>query len=239
MAVLALVVSVCSAQVVKSTTANQSDALGIINKNTNTVTVAVNGNGSNIVVTIDGNVNTILTGASVQSAVAASIVACTNAAGYRPLSVNAECSLPADIFSNNLVNTTNTITKQAPAYLLWNTATCLHSDLYFASNKYNPGYGGCLLGTVIGCPVGTGNVTLSVYIGGTLSAEQVITSPVYVNPATLVFGGTNAATNTMGVVDDVNINLPLNIRCTVSQAVLIRAARATTMTAPVLGAITE
>jgi hypothetical protein len=229
MAVLAFVAGVCSAQVVVSTTANLSDALGIINKGTNVVTVTVSNSGTNISVVIDGNTNAV-SGTNAQSTVAAAIVACTNAAGYRPLSVDAECSLPADAIAGNLVNTTNTITKSAISYLLWNTANCLHSDLYFASSKHNPGYGGCLLDSVIGCPVGTGDVTLSVYIGGTLSTEQIYTSPVY---ALTVTNTVNAA------VDVVNINLPLNMRCTDSQAVLIRAARATTMTTPVLGAITE
>jgi hypothetical protein len=78
---------------------------------------------------------------------------------------------------------------------------------------------------------------MSIYQSGVLIARQVYTSPVYVNPATWI--NSTDSTNTYGVVNDVTIDWPLNIRSLGAQPVIIRAARATTATTGVIAAIIE
>ena len=96
-----------------------------------------------------------------------------------------------------------------------------------------------MIESVVGYPGGTGALTLGIYQSGVLIDEQVIASPTYVFAATLLTGGTNVNTNTLGVINDVNLNVPLNIRSLGAQPIIIRASRATTATTGVLSAVIQ
>ena len=88
-------------------------------------------------------------------------------------------------------------------------------------------------------PGGTGNATAAIYEDGVLIAEKVVTSPVYVFASTLLTGGTNINTNTLGVDAVVNIDWPLGIRSLGAKPIIVRVSRATTATTGVISAITE
>ena len=213
------------------------------NSYTGTLTIVVSGAGAagsvmTNVVTCDGNATTLVVtnGGTTCAQLETRIAACTNAAGSAKLSINAEPSLAADTICE--LAGTYTAVSGKKLSLLWDTSACLHYDIYLPSTAYG-GLGAYRLAKVVGQPTGTGNLTLSIYQGGTLISQEVITSPIYVNPATLLSGGTNVSTNTLGVVDVVNLNEPVGITFLGSQGIVIRAARATTATTGFISAVLD
>lgn len=212
----------------------------VINGFTGTLTIAVSGAGGAAsiqtnVVTCDGNATTLIVtnGTTTAAELETRIAACANAAGKHSLSINAEPSLATDTIAE-LAGTYTAVSGKSLS-LLWDASACLHLDVYLASSATYGGVsagglGPYRLGTIKAQPTGTGNVTVSLYQGGTLVDQQVITSPVYVNGATLLTGGTNINTNTLGVVDIVNVVVPEKITFLGSQGIIIRVGRATTLT---------
>jgi hypothetical protein len=211
---------------------------------TGTLSIVVSGAGAagsiqTNVITCDGLATTLVVtnGGTTAAQLEARIAACTNAAGQALLSVNAEPSLAADTICE--VAGTYTAVYNKTLSLLWDVSACLHYDVYLPSRLYNAGVGAYRLAAIKGQPTGTGNVTLSVYQNGTLVDQEVIISPYYVNPATLLNGGTNLTTNTLAAVDIVNLNQSEGITFMGSQPIIIRAARATTATTGFLSAVIE
>lgn len=239
MAITLLAVATSIAQVVVSKVQDKSVAMRVKNGYSATLTIVVTGSGTNFTVACDANTNTV-DGAGATDTIAelaAAFVACTNAAGTKSLVCDTDCALSADSTDGELLDGTYTAAPGKFLELLWDTSAALHYDVYLPGGVY--GSGSYKLQKVTAYPGGTGNVTMGIYQGGVLIAQQVITSPVYVNAATYLTGGTNINTNTLGVVADVNIDWPLNIRSVGAQAILIRASRATTATSGVISAIIE
>ena len=209
----------------------------VLNGYTGTLTIAISGSGgaSDVmteVVTCDGNATTrvFTNGADTVATVETWIAGCTNAAGKKLLTVNAEPSLAADTSAP----LAGTYTAKTGKYLTipWDTSASKHYDIYLPSTVYG-GAGAYRLGKVVGQPTGTGNVTYSVYQNGTLIDQSVITSPVYVPSAGL------EATNNFTAIDIVNLSQPEGITFLGTQPIIIRAARATTATTGFISAIIE
>lgn len=239
-AITCLMVGSSIAQVVMSKVEDASVAYRVLNGYTGTLTIVVSGPGgadsiSTNVVTCDGNATTLVVtnGTTTISELVGRITACTNAAGANLLTVDSDASLATDTIAQ--LNGTYTAVAGKWLEVLWDTSAALHYDLYIKGGQY--GSGSYKLAKVTAYPGGTGNVTMSIYQSGVLIARQVYTSPVYVNPATWI--NSTDSTNTYGVVNDVTIDWPLNIRSLGAQPVIIRAARATTATTGVIAAIIE
>ena len=186
--------------------------------------------GVDFTLTIGGGTNDTIT------EVAASLSALTNTAGTTSLTVNKEPSLNADSCDAELLDGTYTAAEGKWLELLWDTSAHLSLDLYFPSRTYQTGVSAYILDKVQALPTGTGDVTASVYKNGTLIASKVITSPSYVLPETLLTGGTNINTNTLSTVAVVNLDWELDMPFTGKDAVIVRATRATTLTAGVISA---
>jgi hypothetical protein len=207
-------------------------ALRVKNSFTGDLSIVVATNGEHIVITCDGNATTLTAGTSYDtiSELAAGIAACTNTSGDASLTVNAEPSLAADSTDEELLDGTYTAVSGKWLNLLWDTSAAKHYSVYLPSRTYQTGVGAYRLSRVVGEPTGTGNVTLSIYKGGTLINRKVITSPVYVIDSTT----TNAtADNTVNV--DWDVGIPFGG----DEAVIVRAARATTATTGILGAVID
>ncbi len=169
--------------------------------------------------------------------IAASALALTNAAGTASLTVDQDPSLAADSVDDELLDGTYTAAAGEWLELLWDTSAHLSYDLYFPSRTYQTGVSAYIIDKVFGLPGGTGDLTLSIYKNRVLIDQRFITSPEYVNAETFLVGGTNVSTNTLGTVNAVNLDVTLNMPFTGAKAVIIRAARGTTATTGVLGAV--
>ncbi len=230
------------AQVVKAVEADKSIAFRIYNGYTGTLTLTVRGGGTQIVASVDGGCVNTITGtgdADTIAKVEAALVACTNTAGLTGLKVDSDCALADDSTDAELISFTNaSIAAGEWANVYWDTSAHLSYDLYFPDNVNQAGQGAYKITKISGNPVGTGNVTLSIYLDRVLIDQRVYVSPVYVNPATWGMAATD--TNAFTADNNVTIDYPLGpLRCTGAQPVLIRAARATTATTGMLAATVE
>jgi hypothetical protein len=223
--------------------ADASPAFYVVNNSTGTLTIVVSGAGgaSSIMtnaVTYGGVTTTIITtnGTSTIGGLETAIAACTNTAGAAKLAINSEPSLAADTVAI-LAGTYTALTTKSVA-LLWDTSAHLAYDVYLPSTAYG-GVGAYNISRIVGQPTGTGNLTTSIYKGGTLIYQKVDTSPVYVNPATWLEGGTDTVTNTFGVINVVNLDESIGLTVLGGQGVFIRSARSTTATTGFLSVICE
>ena len=237
-----LMVGTSLAQVVVSKVEDTSVALRVKNgysSGTLSITIATGGASAENLVVIGTFTNTVDGSGTIDTIaeLAAAIVACTNAAGTASLVADTDSALAADSTDGELLDGTYTAAPGKWLELLWDTSTAKHYDLYLPGGAY--GHGAYKLAKVTACPGGTGSVTMGIYQSGTLIAQKVITSPVYVNPAELLYGGTNVETNTMGIINDVNVDWDLNIRSIGAQPIIVRATRASTATTGVISAIIE
>ena len=234
LAVLAVMSGQAMAGSIIAKVADGSTALRVKNSFAGDLSIVVATNGEHIVVTCDGNATTLTAGTSYDTIaeLAAGIAACTNAAGTASLTVNAEPSLAADSTDDELLDGTYTAKSGQWLDLLWDTSAALHYDVYLPSRTYQTGVGAYRLSKVVGDPTGTGNVTLSIYKGGTLVNRQVITSPLYVP-------GSGGTTNSYTADDTVNVDWDVGIPFAGDEAVIVRAARATTATTGILGAVID
>ena len=229
--------NVMAAQII-SKTADVSTAFRIKNGYTGTFTYVVGSDTSvsTNVLTCDGNANTRIftNGADTIKTLQTYILTCTNVAGESSLTLNTEPSLAADTMG--LLAGTYTALAGEWVDILWDTSVCLHYDLYLASRTYYTGVSAYILDKVVGEPTGTGDMTASIYQDGTLIARKVITSPVYVNPETWI-DNSAGSTNTFTTDANVNLNWEVDMPFSGKDAVIIRAARATTATTGVLSAV--
>lgn len=209
-------------------------ALRVKNSFTGDLSIVVATNGEHIVITCDGNATTLTAGTSYDtiSELAAGIAACTNTSGEASLTVNAEPSLAADSTDEELLDGTYTAVSGKWLNLLWDTSAAKHYSVYLPSRTYQTGVGAYRVSRVVGEPTGTGDVTLSIYKAGTLVNRQVITSPIYVP-------GTGGATNSYTADNTVNVDWDVGIPFGGDEAVIVRAARATTATTGILGAVID
>lgn len=223
--------------------ADASVAFRVYNGYTGTLTIAVTGVGTNIAVTCDG-LETTIDGNLVtsNSDVTAAIAACTNTSGTASLRVDANPSLAADVLKAKISTATYTALAGKWLEVLWDTSAALHYDLYFPDRSYQAGVGAYTLASVNCVPTGTGNVTASIYKSGVLVMQKVVTSPVYVNPATWVspYGDTGAVssvTNSYTADANVTVDWAVDLPFTGSEPVIVRVARATTATTGNIGAV--
>ena len=222
--VLAVVGLQAQAANVMSVLADKSVALRVYNGGTGTLTLAVTTAGPSIVVTVDGQAQT-LTDTTIAT-LAASLAACTNTASVKKLTIDSDPSLAADDTDTTLLAGTYTAVADKWAELLWDTDTHKSYDLYLPSRS-EKAVGAYTIGTILGEPTGTGDLTLSIYKAGALISRKVITSPHYVL----------TITNTVNaVVNTVNLNEVVDLPASGGEAIIIRAARATTATTGILSA---
>ena len=200
------------------------------NSYTGTLTIVVSGAGGAAsvqtnVVTCDGNATTLVVtnGTTTAAELETRIAACTNAAGQKKLSINTGASLAADTIAE-LAGTYTAVSGKSLS-LLWDASACLHLDAWLQT-----GNGAYRLASIKGQPTGTGNVTVSLYQNGVLIDQSVTTSPYYVNPSSLLNGGTNLTTNTLTAVDLVNVSQWEGITFLGSQNIFARISRGTTLT---------
>jgi hypothetical protein len=230
---LGLIAGIASAQVVMSETADTSPAMRVKNDSTATLSITIDtaGAGAANYVVINDNTNTIDGSGSIDTIAefAAAIAACTNAAGSKLLVVDSNCALDADSTDGELLSGTYTAAAGKWLELPWDTSGHLSYDLYLPGGQY--GSGSYKISKIVGCPVGTGNVTLGIYQDGTLIAQQIYTSPVWkYSDATMTNGAADAV---------VNVDWAVNMRNLGGEAVIVRATRGTTATTGIIGAIIE
>lgn len=181
---------------------------------TNTVVVGSTSN------TIDGSGAT-----DTVAELAAAIVACTNSAGNPVLLADTRCSVSTDSTDGELLDGTYTIaaksgTKTYWGELLWDTSDVKWYSVYIpAARQAAEGVRSDIsLDNIYGNPIGTGNVTLDVYVDGTKSWSLLMPE---------VYAYSN---NTATVALPVTLDLPVQ-----RKPVMIRATRATTATTGNIG----
>lgn len=219
--------------------ADASPALRIYNAYTGSLSVVVSGAGTQALVTVDGLVNTV-DGSGNDDTIAEVTVllaGVTNKSGEAKLLVDPSVSLGTDSTDGELLNGTYTAASGAWLSIPWDTSAALHYDASIQkAPQFSPGtmidvskrwsIPG-LVKNVNGDITGTGDVTVSIYVNGVAKFQQVVTSPKYVLGA----GGTNVADNAVYLQD---LNIP-DVAYGSQDAVLVRAARATTATTGNIG----
>lgn len=216
-----------------------SPAIRIYNGYTGSLSVVVSGSGTGFVATVDGLANTLNGDGSDDTVaeIAALFAACTNASGTAALLVDTSVSLSTDSTDAELLSGTYTASAGEWLELPWDTSAALHYDASIQkAPQFKPGtmidvserwHVPGVIKNVYGDIAGTGNVTVSIYVNGTAKFTQVVPSPRY----ELGAGGTNVANNAVYLQD---LNIP-QIAYGPQDAVLIRAARATTATTGSIG----
>jgi hypothetical protein len=246
LAAMVLVSGQVRADQIVAKAADTSPALRVYNGFTGTVTIVVATNGEDVTVTCDGNATKLTAGTSYDTIteLADGIAACTNAAGAASLRVDSNPSLLADSTDDELLDGTYTAVAGKWLELLWDTSAHLSYDLYFPSRSYQSGVSAYVLEKINCVPTGTGNVTASVYKDRVLIAQKVITSPVYVNPATWLQGYAAGTTDLTGVTTnsytaDANVTVDwiVDLPFTGSEPVIVRVSRATTATTGSISAV--
>lgn len=180
-----------------------------------------------------GNTDTI-------AELAAAIVALTNASNEAKLIVDQSQSLSTDSTDGELLAGTYTAAAGEWLEVLWDTSACLFYQVSFPKAPFFDASGNEIvkgqrvpvpfnIDKVFGEPTGTGNVTLSVYVDGSTKYTKTYTSPFYVLGA----GGTNVASQVINI--DESPGIPVGSQ----NAVIIRAARATTATTGNLGTVVK
>tara|TARA_R110002110_G_scaffold336074_3_gene546633 strand:+ start:10225 stop:10956 length:732 start_codon:yes stop_codon:yes gene_type:complete len=182
-----------------------------------------------IVATDDSNANTLAYSASENSLteVLAWINSATNATGTKNFEAKIWGGIGSDLVTNGYfgVLSENTLTKEWDYDVKWDTSNCLHYDsaagVMVGSTPVQAGK----IGRVFGDPIGTGNVTLSIYVDGSVKWSRLITSPVYVLSADATV---NVAETSSAFDYEVNIDVG-------TQPAFVRASRATTATTGGIG----
>jgi len=182
-----------------------------------------------IVCTDDGNANTLtLTADSYTLAdVLAFVNAATNASGDKNFEAKIWAGLSADVVTNTYVTalSATAVDRQWNYDVKWDTSVVKRYDaaagVLVNTSYVNEGK----VHRIFGSPAGTGAVTLSVYVDGSVRWQKVIASPVYVKAED---NTTNVADNAVFFSEEVNIDVG-------NQPAFVRAARATTATTGGIG----
>jgi hypothetical protein len=196
------------------------------------IIVGPGGTVSNAITGMDGAIDTI-------AEIAPLLEACTNTAGEKKLTVDYDCSLAADSTNAELLDSTD-VTVQSGDWgeiALWDTTD---SDFF---SCYIPGgsVGGqdCkkIITRIYGNIVGTGNVTVNIYVDGVEKFERVFVSPVFVQgDSTADDNDDEHASDSVGPGQ---VNIPINFPAQPSENVLIRASRGTAATSGSLAAFID
>ncbi len=172
---------------------NDSDVTG-------TITVTA----TNVVVTDDGNANSRVfadDATPTLGEVVAAINSATNSAGGKNFEAVLWAGIAADVVTNSylIVRSAATITGEWDYGVKWDTSTAKHYDsavgVLIGVSPTSAGK----IDRIFGDPIGTGDVTLSVYVDGSVKWSRLIVSPVYTTPASTTIGGYTvpAVTNTI------------------------------------------
>ena len=179
----------------------------------------------------DGNLNTITysdtnTMNELDEMIAA-INAVTNTSGDKNFEATYWAGIAADTVTNLYLESmsTTTITRQWSYAVNWDTSVCLHYDSAVGTMVGTTPVAAGKIDHIFGDPIGTGDVTLSVYVDGSVKWSRLITSPTYVATAVST---TNVAEASAAF--DYEVNIPVG-----SQPAFVRAARATTATTGGIG----
>lgn len=205
---VALVALSAGAASLHTESADTSPALRIYNGYTGTVSIAIvgAGAGSTNLVTLDGHVNTIDGSGSIDTIaeVVTALKACTNASGQIKLAVDSECSLSADSTDGELLDGVYSIAAGTWGEIPWDTSAALFYSVYLPSQTYDPYRTPLTLKTAYGTVTGSGNVTLNVYLGGTLAWSKLLVE---------------------GTANEVDLPTSIDIPVRVGEALIVRAAR--------------
>jgi len=157
--------------------------------NVGTITVTSN----TVVLVDDGNTNTIThaTAYNTLTEYMAGVNAATNTSGTKNFEAVYWCGLAADaIATNSLVAlSATTLTRQWSYAVKWDTSTCLHYDSAVGAMIQTTPVAAGKIDRIFGDPIGTGDVTLSIYVDGSKKWSRLIASPVYVTPSSTSTGG--------------------------------------------------
>jgi hypothetical protein len=215
--------------------ADQSPALRVYNGSTEALSIVIQtgGAGAANTVAIGTTTNTVDGSGDIDTIAefAAAIVACTNAVGAKPLTVDADCSLGTDSTDGELLSGTYTAAAGKWLEIPWDTSECKFYSIYLPDNKVNTArFSKINIKSVFGTATGTGAGTLGIYLNGSLAWQKALPEPSALNP-------TNAAVTVLSNVLDlpVDVNIPANV----DQAVIVRLTRATTATTGMIGVVTE
>lgn len=220
--------------------ADASPALRVYNGYAGSLSIVVSGAGTGLVVTADSNVNTLNGDGSDDTVaeLAALIAAVTNASNEKLLLVDTSVSLSTDSTDGELLSGTYTAGTGEWLEIPWDTSAALHySASIQKAPQFKPGtmidvsqrwHVPGVIKNVYGDVAGTGNVTVSIYVNGTAKFQQVVTSPRYETPA----NGTNNVAEASVYLQDLSIP---QIAYGPQDAVIVRAARATTATTGNIG----
>lgn len=126
-----------------------------------------------------GSQSTTITGAAdttdTVAEFGAAILACTNATGELPLTVDMACSLSAASTDGELVTGAYTAAAGEWLEIPWSTADADFYSVYVpAAGMSNFHRGNVTVGKLFGNPTGTGNATVSVYIDGTWASGALL-----------------------------------------------------------------
>ena len=215
--------------------ADDAPALRVYNGGTEAVTINIYaGDSATNSVTIGSTVNTLdFSGAGADTIVeiAADIAACTNSAGATVLTVDADCSLAADSTDDELLDAqVISIASKAWGEIVWDTSVALFYGAYVPDGDApKDSRTDVRIKNIYGNAIGTGDVTLSVYLDGTLTWQKYLAEPSGI-------GGTNNAVVVIsnGIEIDENVDLYAQ-----KKAIIIRALRATTATTGNVGVVTK
>lgn len=226
---LIALVAFANAQSIHYYAADEAPALRIYNGDadeTLTVTISSGGAAADMTAVIGSTTNTI-DGSGNDDTVAelaALFAACTNSSGSAALTVDTDCVVATtESTDGELLDGTYTATAGNWVDIPWDTSDVVHYDVYVPDSAA----GGLrtpklTLKNIYGSVTGTGAVTLSVYLDGTLVWQK--------NMPEVYESTNNTATVALPVVPDIPVG---------DKAVLIRAVRATTATTGMLGATFE
>ena len=192
---------------------------------TGTLTVTSN----TFVMVDDSNTNTITIAAAYNtlSEVIAGINAATNTSGVKNFEAVYWAGIAADTVLTNYVDdlAATTLTRQWNFDVEWDTSVCLHYDSAVGTLVGTTPVAAGKIDHIFGDPIGTGDVTLTVYVDGSTKWSRLITSPTYASGSLY----TNMVAEP-SVVFDFEVNIPVG-----SQPAFVRAARATTATTGGIG----
>ena len=207
--------------------ADNAPALRVYNGGTEAVTINIYaGDNATNSVTIGSTVNTLNMSSTVDTIteVAALIRACTNSAGVAVLTVDADCSLAADSTDDELLDAqVISIASKAWGEIVWDTSVALFYGAYVPDGDAPKDQRtDVTIEQIYGNPIGTGAVTLSVYLDGTLSWQKLMPE---------VYAYSN---------DTASVSLPVMVGIPAQKkAIIIRALRATTATTGNIGVVTK
>jgi hypothetical protein len=208
--------------------ADDAPALRVYNSGTEAVTIQIYaGDNATNSVTIGSTVNTLDfsgAGADTISEIAADIAACTNSAGETVLIVDADCSLATDSTDDELLDAqTISLGSKEWGEIVWDTSVAKFYSAYVPDDDVRGAIrSNVKIKQIYGNPLGTGDVTLSVYLDGTLSWQKLM-------PEVYAYSNNTASVSLPIVVD-----IPAQ-----KKAIIIRATRATTATTGMIGVEVE